>query len=92
MRTHPETGRQSLYVNRGFTHRFVDMTAEESWPLLDFLWAHATRGEFACRYRWATNDLGIWDNRCVLHYALNDYSGARREMHRISVHEPARPV
>lgn len=92
VRTHPETGRKGLYVNRGFTSRFADMTDEESRPLLEFLWEHAARAEFTCRYRWAPYDVGVWDNRCVLHYALNDYSGARREMRRISVHEPTRPA
>jgi taurine dioxygenase len=91
VRTHPETRRKALYVNRGFTSRFANMTLEESRPLLEFLWHHATRPEFTCRYKWAQDDIGVWDNRCVLHYALNDYSGQRREMHRISVHEPSRP-
>lgn len=92
VRTHPESKRRSLYVNRGFTEKFVGMTAEESYPLLEFLWNHATRAEFACRYRWSPNDVVVWDNRCTLHYALNDYYGQRREMHRISVHEPTRPA
>ena len=91
VRAHPETGRKSLYVNRGFTTRFSDMTIDESRPLLEYLWQHAGRPEFACRYTWSQNDIGVWDNRCTLHYALNDYSGHRREMHRISVHEPTRP-
>jgi taurine dioxygenase len=92
VRTHPETGRKALYVNRGFATRFVGMSVEESKPLLEFLWTHATRPEFTCRYRWSQNDVGVWDNRCTLHYALNDYYGHRREFHRISVHEEARPT
>jgi len=92
VRTHPETGRKCLYVNRGFVTCFVGMSLEESRALLEFLWDHATRPEFTCRYRWSTNDVGIWDNRCTLHFALNDYYGHRREFHRISVHEPSRPV
>lgn len=92
VRTHPETERKCLYVNRGFTSRFADMTVEESLPLLEYLWEHASRPEFTCRYRWATNDVVVWDNRCTLHYAINDYYGHRREMHRISVHEESRPA
>jgi taurine dioxygenase len=92
VRTHPETFRPCLYVNRGFTDRFVGMTREESYPLLEYLWNHATRTEFTCRYKWSNNDVVVWDNRSALHYALNDYYGHRREMHRISVHEPSRPI
>src|SRR5262245_1126744 len=90
-RTHPETRRRSLYVNRGFTYCFAHMSVEESRPLLELLWQHAERAEFTCRWRWSVNDVAVWDNRCVLHYALNDYSGNRREMHRISIHEETRP-
>ena len=91
VRRHPESGRCSLYVNRAFTSRFRGMSREESRPLLEFLWRHAERPEFTCRYRWRRHCLGIWDNRCVLHFALNDYYGQRRVMHRISIHEAARP-
>ncbi len=92
VRTHPETKRKSLYVNRGFTVRFSGMTDGESAPLLEYLWNHASRAEFTCRYRWSANDVVVWDNRCTLHYALNDYYGQRRVMQRIAVHEETRPV
>ena len=91
VRRHPESGRRSLYVNRAFTSHFRGMSREESRPLLEFLWRHGERLEFTCRYRWRRNCLGIWDNRCVLHFALNDYYGQRRVMHRISIHEASRP-
>lgn len=92
VRTHPETGRMCLYVNRGFTSHLAGMTVEESLPLLEYLWEHASRPEFTCRYRWSKNDVVVWDNRCTLHYAVNDYYGHRREMHRISVHDETRPT
>ena len=92
VRTHPETGKKLLYVNRAFTARFDGMSAEESLPLLEELWAHASRPEFTCRYRWASNTVGVWDNRATHHYAINDYYGQRRHMQRIAIHEPARPV
>ena len=92
VRRHPDTKRKSLYVNRGFTSHFENMTPEESLPLLDFLWHHAERPEFTCRYRWGTGSVTVWDNRCVLHYALNDYYGQRRVMHRISINEATRPA
>jgi taurine dioxygenase len=69
---HPETGRKALYVDK-FVRNFVGMTEEESKPLLNFLLGHATRYEFIYRHRWTVRDLVMWDNRCALHYAVQDY-------------------
>jgi len=91
VRTHVETGRKSLYVNRTFTVRFKDMSEEESEPLLDYLCRHAVRPEFTCRFRWQKNSVAFWDNRCVQHNAINDYHGERRLMHRVTI-EGERPV
>jgi taurine dioxygenase len=91
IRTHVETGRKCLYVNGTFTIRFQDMTEEESTPLLQYLWAHAVRPEFTCRFRWDKGSIAFWDNRCVQHNAINDYHGQCRVMHRVTI-EGERPV
>jgi taurine dioxygenase len=89
VRVHPVTGRKALFVNPVYTQRFEDMTTEESQPLLQYLVGHATKAEFTCRLRWMVGTLAIWDNRCLLHLAINDYDGSRRLLHRTTtVGEP----
>ena len=91
VRTHVESGRKCLYVHGGFTTRFQDMSEEESAPLLHYLYQHAVRPEFTCRFRWEKGSIAFWDNRCVQHNAINDYHGQRRVMHRVTI-EGERPV
>jgi taurine dioxygenase len=91
VRTHVESGRKCLYVHGGFTTRFQDMTEEESAPLLDYLYQHAVRPQFTCRFRWEKGSIAFWDNRCVQHNAINDYHGQRRVMHRVTI-EGERPI
>jgi len=93
VRVHPETGRRALYVNVAHTVRFEGMTAEESAPILKFLYAHQTRPELTCRFRWRPGSLAFWDNRCAQHNAINDYQGHKRLLHRITLagDKPAGP-
>lgn len=85
VRLHPESGRKALFVNSIYTGRFEDMSEAESKPLLDYLYQHCLRPEFSCRFRWQTGSLAVWDNRCTMHYAVNDYDGSRRLLHRTQV-------
>ncbi len=82
---HPSSRRKALFVNAIYTTRFEHMTETESRPLLEFLFQHCIRPEFTCRFRWKPGSLAIWDNRCTLHYAVNDYDGSRRLMHRTTI-------
>ena len=87
VRTHPETGRKALYVSPGFALNFVGMTEEESRPLLEFLYEHAINPRFIYRHKWRANDIVFWDNRSLMHYAVQDYDHAkdRRHMHRTTI-------
>jgi taurine dioxygenase len=83
--THPLSGRKALYVNPGFTTRLDGKTRDESLPLLHKLFAHAMKPEFASRFQWRPGSVAFWDNRATWHFALNDYHGEERLMHRITV-------
>jgi alpha-ketoglutarate-dependent taurine dioxygenase len=85
VRTHPATGRRSLFVNSTYTRRFDGMTEEESQPLLKFLYEHAARPEFTCRVRWHNDTTVIWDNRCTYHHAVPDYAGKYRYLERVTL-------
>lgn len=90
VRRHPVTGLSALYVNPVYTTRLAGWTPAESHGLLDHLHRHTTSENLTFRLHWEEGTLAIWDNRCTLHNALNDYSGVRREMFRTSV-KGARP-
>ena len=89
VRTHPATKRQSLAIGRiESVPRLEGMTDEESRGLLEFLYHHASRPEFVYRHRWRDGDVVMWDNRCLLHYAVHDHGDATRLMHRVTVVDP----
>ena len=77
VREHPDTGRPSLFVNRQFTKRILELSAGESAALLEHLWSFSEQSQFNCRYSWAEGTIGIWDNRATQHYVVNDFDGPR---------------
>jgi len=85
IRTHPESGRQALYVNPSFTTHINELSRDESRALLDLLYRHQQRSEFQVRLRWTPNAIAIWDNRCTQHFALWDYWPEERKGHRVTV-------
>jgi taurine dioxygenase len=85
VRTHPETGRKTLYVNCAFTMKIVGMDPDASDELLQFLYRQAAFPEYQCRFHWQAGDVAFWDNRSTQHYATSDYYPNRRVMERITV-------
>jgi len=82
VRTHVETGTKSLFVNPGTTTHLENFHAGESDALLGQLFRHATKPEFCIRHRYAQGDVVMWDNRTLMHYAVNDYGDQPRYMER----------
>jgi taurine dioxygenase len=87
VRTHPDTGRKHVYVNRGFTRRVVGLDPDESDTLLELLFRHCERPNFQIRHRWSPGDVVVWDELPTQHYATADHFPRRREMARITVKE-----
>jgi taurine dioxygenase len=90
-RTHEETGRKAIYVNRLMTVRIEDAPEDESGALLEALFNHSEKPEFVYRHVWRVGDLVVWDNRCSMH-ARDDFpSDQRRLMLRTTVKGTERP-
>ena len=86
VRTHPETGRKTLYVGHPDTAQQIEgMTIEESRPLLRFLYEHSTSPDNIYRHMWRVGDVVMWDNRCTMHYAVHDYGEQERVLNRITM-------
>lgn len=85
IRTHPVSGRKSIFVNEMFTTRIVGLSGDESDAVLAFLFRHVQRTEFQCRFRWAPHSIAFWDNRCTQHMAIWDYFPATRSGYRVTI-------
>lgn len=85
VRTHPETGRQAIYVNALFTTHIKGLTRLESDELLKFLYQHVVTEEFTVRLNWSPNTLAVWDNRSTQHKPVNDFFPQHRLMHRVTI-------
>lgn len=85
IRTHPQTGRQALFVSRLFTTRIHGLTEGESRTLLNHLIAHLENPYYHVRLSWQKNDVAFWDNRCTQHLAIWDYRPHTRTGHRVTI-------
>jgi taurine dioxygenase len=86
VRTHPYTGRKSLYVTAGECIGIEGIPQDEALDLIAELDAHCVRPEFLYRHKWQVGDLLMWDNATSMHLAICDYSlPERRLMHRTTV-------
>jgi len=85
VRTHPETGARSLFVNPGFTSHIVELERSESNALLAFLYAHSVRPEYTVRYHWSAGDVGFWDNRTTQHSVVGDFGSQPRVIQRVTL-------
>jgi taurine dioxygenase len=85
IRTHPRTGKRSLYVHTTLTTRIMQLSQAESDALLQFLFRHIEQPIFQCRWRWTKDAIAFWDNRCTLHQAQWDYFPQRRVGYRVQI-------
>ncbi|MGP0032594.1 MAG: TauD/TfdA dioxygenase family protein [Acidimicrobiales bacterium] len=85
VRTHPETGRNGLFVNGQFTQSLFGLSKNESTTNHEMLYPHCVQPEYTCRFRWKAGSVAFWDNRATMHYALDDYGDAPRFAHRVTL-------
>ena len=85
VRTHPETKRKAIFVNRNFTTKIEGLSQSESNSILNFLYDHCEKLEYQIRYRWNKNDMAFWDNRCTMHRAMWDYHPMERKGRRVTI-------
>jgi taurine dioxygenase len=91
-RTHEDTGRKAVYVNRLMTVKVLDMPEDDSDRLLHAVFDHAEKPEFVYEHVWRVGDLLLWDNRCSSHARTDFPSTERRLMLRTTVQGTVRPT
>ena len=84
-RTHPDTGKKVIYVNRAFTQYIKGWEEDKSKDMLDFLYSRASTPEYQCRFAWENNSIAFWDNRACQHYANSDYWPQIRRVERVTI-------
>jgi alpha-ketoglutarate-dependent taurine dioxygenase len=85
VRTHPETGERSLFVNAGFTSHIKELAPAESDHLLSYLYAHSTKADYTVRYHWTAGDVAFWDNRTTQHSVVGDFGAQHRVIQRVTL-------
>jgi taurine dioxygenase len=85
VRTHPETGRQALFVSEHFTTRIVGLPDDESAALLKELFAHSVKPRHVYRHQWQPHDMVFWDNRSLMHLAAGCPADQRRKLYRTTI-------
>jgi len=85
IQTHPESGKKVIFVNTLFTTKIIELSADESNSILNFLYDYIKTPEFTCRFSWEPNSIAFWDNRSTQHKPVNDYFPSHRMLERITI-------
>ena len=85
IRTHPDTKKKVIYVNRAFTQYIKGWKKQDSGSMLEFLYSRASIPEYQCRFKWENNSIAFWDNRACQHYAASDYWPNIRKVERVTI-------
>ena len=85
VRTHPDTGKRSIYTNRIFVSHIEGVSDNESWEIIQYLERQIMNPSVQCRIRWEVDTFVMWDNRAVQHFATNDYWPETRQVERVTI-------
>lgn len=83
--SHPDTGKESLFINEQFSQKIIELSDKESDLLLNKLYAFAREERFQVRFSWQPHSVAIWDNLSTQHFAVTDYGDQPRRLHRVTV-------